>query len=95
MQSLTYIPGGFRMVGFDGSTTMWTVADLPSEVKGGTAPEIEDWMTANLPAVVGLFVAVKVESTNPFRFQMAVSQSPIDKSIFNPSTPEGDSGGGG
>jgi len=90
MQGIEYIPGGFRIRWNDTDQTMWTNGDLPPNVKNGTAAEIEAWMNANLPALVGRYVLVKVESVNPFRFQMAVSVAPFDPNYFNQT----DDGGG-
>ncbi len=83
MDGIEYIPGGFRIRWTDTEQTMWTSGDLPPEVKNGTAAEIEAWMNANLPALVGRYVLVKVESVNPFRFQLVVSLTPIDPNYFN------------
>lgn len=93
MQALEYIPGGFRTRWNDTETTLWTNADLPADVKNGTLEQVEDWMNANLGAVVGMNVAVRVDSLNPFRFRMMVSINPIDRTMLD--QPTGDGGGGG
>ena len=95
MQSIEYIPGGFRIRWNESETTLWTTADLPPSVRRGTAVEIEDWMNVNLGPVVGMHVAVRVDSVTPFRFRMMVSTNPIDRTALDPHGPIGDSGGGG
>ena len=91
MQGIEYIPGGFRIRWTDTEQTMWTNGDLPASVKNGTATEIEAWMTENLPALVGRYVLVKVDSLNPFRFRLALSMTPFNGQIFEDIS----EGGGG
>ena len=94
MQSLEYIPGGFRIRWTDRETTLWTNADLPANLKNATLAEVEDWMNANLsPIVGGMYVAVRVDSLTPFRFRMMVSNNPIDRTDLDPKGPVGDGGG--
>lgn len=95
MQAIEYTPEGFRIVRHDGDEIVWSLSDLPASVDVSSAAEVEDWMNANLSSVVGMFVAVRVDSLDPFSFRMAVSVNPIDRTALDPQGLIGDGGGGG
>lgn len=96
MDSIEYIPGGFRIRHNGQTQFMWTTADLPAAVKNGTALEIQDWMNSNLRDLIGMYVQVRVDELNPFRFRMMVSVSPIPPGYLDRNmTTDPESGGGG
>lgn len=94
MDLIEYIPGGFRIRHNGQTQFMWTIADLPAAVRNGTALEIQDWMNANLFDLIGMYVQVRVDELNPFRFRMMVSNGPIPPGYLDRDT-GGDSDSGG